>query len=198
MTSRSVIGGGVALALLVALASSRRSGGGGARGGGSTRGGGAPLVQVPATSTPLDRGQAARFLSVAYLDTAGRRPTAPELSMLLAQSAVETGGWRKMRRWNYGMITTSSGEFFRLVNDPKHRYAVYESPEAGAGAFVGLLARRYPEAWAALGSNSVRAYAYALKSAGYYEAEPGSYADALGSWYPGFLRFVAEVGRGNA
>lgn len=157
---------------------------------------GQPGGQGAATHTPVSRGEAFRLLGAAYQDASGERPSPGALAMLAAQSAVETAGWKEMRRWNFGHITTKTGPFFKLPNDEAHKYRIYRNAEEGARALAELLRDRYPGAWRLLGQDDVPTYAEALKARGYYETSPARYATALRSWYPSFR--AVTMGQGNA
>jgi len=190
--NRALVVGGAAALVLLAFSGARRA----PRAVRGVLDDGRSGVEGPATLTPTSHTEAFRLLGGAFEDASGTRPSADALAMLAAQSAVETAGWKKMHRWNFGNITTKTGPFFRLVNDTAHKYRIYQSAEDGARALVELLRDHYPEAWRLLGADDVRTYAEALKSRGYYEASPAEYAIALRSWYPSF-RAVTQ-GQGNA
>ena len=176
------IGAGVVLGVL--LLSSKTPG---------TPGAGAP-GQVPAVKTTLTRAQARAALEKALQLKLGRWPTASELAMLAAQSALETGNWQKMWNYNWGNITTTGSPWFTLGAEKlvgAHHYRPFNSVAEGATYYVDFLARRYPAAWALLGSGNTQAFSQALKAGGYYEGDPkkteeqkvASYAAGLDSRY---------------
>lgn len=145
------------------------------------KGSGAELDPV-LTPTSIER--ARTLLAEAFRDVAGAEPTPAEVAMLAAQSALETGNWLKMRQGNFGFVTATPGDtFFRIQGDTTHTYRAYATLEDGAHDFVGLIARRFPKAWALLNSRDVDAYAHELKAGGYYEAPEAAYAAGMRRLY---------------
>lgn len=148
-----------------------------------TRGGLYEAGQVKATRTPLSRQDAEATLRSALQATLGRAPSSAELKMLAAQSDLETRGWQALWNWNFGNLTTSAPPFFKL-SGIELKFRAYPSAADGAKAMVQLLAKKYPKAFALLGSGDTQKYASALKEVGYFgTGDAQKYAQGLASRY---------------
>lgn len=124
----------------------------------------------------------------AYRNVTGEVPSPHMLAMLLAQSALETGQWKKMYEWNPANITTQGKRgFYRLPGDTTHKYAAYPDAVTGAAAHVALLGRRYPKAMGAMLADAPELVAKLLKEGGFYEAPLGQYAQTLRALFDQFL-----------
>ncbi len=143
--------------------------------------------QVPAIRTPLAPSQALELITSALQAELGREPTAAEIKMLLAQTALETDHWQKMFNWNFGNSVASSGApFFTLRQASVHRFRPFSSAWQGVTYFVALIRRRFAQAWSLLGSGDPVAYAYALKAGNYYEGSPDGYGADMAALYRKF------------
>jgi len=143
--------------------------------------------QVPAIRTPLAPSQALELITSALQAELGREPTAAEIKILLAQTALETDRWQKMYNWNFGNSVASSGApFFTLREASVHHYRPFSSAWQGVTYFVALIRRRFAQAWSLLGSGDPLAYAYALKAQNYYEAPADQYGAAMAALYREF------------
>jgi hypothetical protein len=105
--------------------------------------------------------------------------------MLVAQSDLETRTWKAMWNWNFGnsVVGTSGALWFMIPGDTTHHYRAFDSDVAGAQHYVNMLKRRFPKAWAVLGSEDTLVFAQALKDQRYYEAPVETYAQGLASRY---------------
>jgi len=113
---------------------------------------------VPSQKTPVSPSEAMGFLRAAVLAQGGDEALA---RLVIAQSHLETGGWHST--WNYnlgnlrgswnGMTTSIPGaqeydDSGALVT-VSAGFRAYPGFQEGAGDKVSLLARSYPNAWAA-------------------------------------------------
>ncbi len=139
--------------------------------------------------TPIDGASASRHLAQAYQAVTGGPPSAATLGLLWAQWALETSRGQAMYGNNFGGIkagargpsallrtTEGHGKNARGVRD---RFRTYATPEEGARDYIGLLVRRYPEAFEALRQADLERFAAALERGRYFTAHPQSYKNAL-------------------
>ena len=153
--------------------------------------------------TPLDGDSASRHLAQGYQAVTGSPPSSATLELLWAQWALETSRGQAMYGNNFAGIkagargsaslaagerpqtrgsallstTEGHGASARRVRD---RFRTYATPEEGARDYVGLLVRRYPEAFAALRQGDLERFAAGLQRGRYFTANPESYRNALG------------------
>lgn len=142
--------------------------------------------QVEPVKTKLSINEARAILKEALTKELGRAPTAAELKMMMAQSALETGDWNKMWHWNFGnaVVGRSGANWYRLkhknpAEDMTHKYRVFDSAAAGATYYVKLVHGRYIKAFDLFSSGDTMAIAAAFKEKGYFEADPVKYAALL-------------------
>jgi hypothetical protein len=142
--------------------------------------------------TPLGGDEAASALSTAYESVTGHAPTAKQLSLLVAQWSLETGGGRAMMNYNFGGIkgqgpsglstsyTTKegSGATERTLVD---RFRAYGSAAEGATDYLRTLRGRFPQAFDAVKSGDAGGFAHALKREGYYTGSEVDYTRAVAS-----------------
>lgn len=112
------------------------------------------------------------------------KPTANQVALLMAQSALETSHWQSMWGYNFGNVIVTSGwtgDSIELDDSGNlRRFRLYPEPIAGARDYVGTLWRR--PAWrAGLLSGSPARFAASLKDdkPSYYEAPLARYRRAL-------------------
>lgn len=140
--------------------------------------------QVTAVKTPLTNAQAKTLLSAALTNAFGRAPTSGELSMVMAQSALETGHWKSIFNYNFGnSVGSTSNAWFALKGTPGYHYKAFSSASEGSQYFVNLLKKTFTKAWSLLGSGNPAAFAQALHDQGYFESPVEQYAAGLTSLY---------------
>jgi hypothetical protein len=138
-------------------------------------------------------------------DTAPARAT---VLLLLAQSAHETGKWKKgLHCWNIGNIKSREGDgrdwtMFRCREviggktvwfDPPHpatRFRAFRTLAEGAIDHLAFLrgSKRYADAWKAVERGAPTAFAQTLKAGGYYTDPVEVYSRALNSFFKEFDR----------
>ena len=150
----------------------------------------AGVRQVPPTRTPLSGQEAAQALEAAWTKAHGTPPSPNTLSILVGQWAHETGRGASMLNFNFGGIkgTGPSGAstvyrtregFGANEVQVQDRFRAYASAEEGAGDYLSLLQRRYPEALQAADRGDPAGFVQALKSRGYFTGDPGAYTKSV-------------------
>lgn len=146
--------------------------------------------QVPPTRTQLSGREAADALEAAWTRAHGTPPSPGTLSILVGQWAHETGRGAAMHNFNFGGLKGTgpsgastvyrtregSGASEVQVQD---RFRAYASAEEGAGDYLSLLERRYPEALQAAQRGDPAGFVHALKSHGYFTGDPAAYAKSV-------------------
>jgi hypothetical protein len=119
------------------------------------------------------------------------------LARLLAQSAVETGNWKKgFFEWNPANITTTRPRGFYFLPDDaalpreqRHKYAPYPNAETGAAAHIATLMRVHRPAWDLILSEApAEDIASALKESRFFESAAGPYGQAMAGKLEEILR----------
>lgn len=135
-------------------------------------------------------------LEDAFEERFGRLPTTKELSILLAQSDHETGGWSKFWNNNWAGIkglpaTPQEGVLGTTLLKTKEgygesevsirdRFRAYSEPYTGALDWLRLLQERYPKAIKALTVDQDPVlFAHGLKAGGWFTGDPTVYALSL-------------------
>jgi len=145
---------------------------------------------VPPTRTPLSGQEAAEALEAAWTKAHGTPPSPGTLSILVGQWAHETGRGASMLNYNFGGIkgTGPSGAstvyrtregFGASEVQIQDRFRAYASAEEGAGDYLSLLERRYPEALRAAERGDPAAFVQGLKSHGYFTGDPAAYSKSV-------------------
>ena len=161
--------------------------------------------------TPVTARRVALALGAAHEMVTGEEPTRATIALATAQSALETGRWKSIHRYNLGNIKASStyeGYYcqFRcneVINgkvewfDPPHpqtNFRAFLTLEEGAYDHVAFLSRRerYRLAWAALKLGDPDVYVGELKRAGYFTAGETAYRKAVVSLFDEYLRMLSK------
>lgn len=159
-------------------------------------------LEVPCERTPLRFEQARDAFAEAYAHEFFERIDVDTLAVLLAQSALETGRWKFLRRCNFGNKKASlsytglhqyypPGAVNELIDDdlvwfdpphPQTRFRAYATARDGAIAYVRFLGidtngggNRYQRAWDAAVSGDAEAFARQLSRLGYCTANTEPY-----------------------
>jgi hypothetical protein len=136
----------------------------------------------------------ARGFRVIFGKTIPRRT----LALLLAQSAVETGNWKKgYFEYNPANITTTRPRGFYFLPDDadlpreqRHKYAPYPDAQTGAQAHILNLTRVHRPAWDMMLSETGEPedIARSLRQTRFFEADPEPYGRALRAKFEEILR----------
>jgi hypothetical protein len=140
------------------------------------------MLLVPASAqamlTPLSEVAMERALRAGHVDAFGRAPRRARLDVALAQVSLETGRGRVIRCRNIANITTAKRSR-RCSTGPGLRR--FPSARAAAAAYWRLASVRAALPWFDRGD--AEGAAYALGRAGYYEADPATYAAGMRALY---------------
>ena len=145
---------------------------------------------VAPTRTPLSGGQAADALEAAWQGSMGRPPSQRTLSILVGQWAHETGRGSAMLNYNFGGLKGSGPSGASTVYathegfgpsevQTRDRFRAYDSAQQGAGDYLSLLQRRYPDAVQAAEHGDAVGFVQALKSGGYFTGDEAAYTKSV-------------------
>lgn len=151
---------------------------------------------VHAERTTITEQDAAQALKLAWNAVFGNDPTLEQLSLLWAQSALETGRWKSIWCYNFGNIKNTTGHTYYMIRcdeyiggkhvwlDPPDKgtwFDSYLSAEAGAEAYIRFLSQKhgYAAAWQQVIAGDPMAYCHALKMAHYYTADEAAYTKGV-------------------
>jgi hypothetical protein len=149
--------------------------------------------------TLLSPPEAATALAAAYQRLVGALPSQPVLALLIAQSALETGNWRKIHNYNFGNQKAGASyplivqfRCSELVNGvekvfdppaPECNFRAYESATAGALDYLRVLHAR-PHWWQGLQTGDPSTFVDALATPPkYFTANSALYKSALTSLF---------------
>jgi hypothetical protein len=149
--------------------------------------------------TPLNPSEAAAALAAAYERLIGAPPSQPVLALLIAQSALETGNWKKLHNYNFGnqkagvsyplIVQFRCSELVNGVEKffdppaPECNFRAYENAAAGALDYLRVLHAR-PHWWQGLQTEDPSAFVDALATPPkYFTANPALYKSALTSLF---------------
>ena|GEM_PF-1528595 len=159
--------------------------------------------------TQLSPSEAAAALAAAYQQLIGVPPSQAVLALLLAQSALETGNWKKIHNYNFG--NQKAGASFPLIVQfrcseivngaekffdppaPECNFRAYENAAAGALDYLRVLHAR-PHWWQGLQTEDPSAFVDALAAPPkYFTANPAIYKSALTSLFVQYGPLVLGV-----
>ena len=149
--------------------------------------------------TQLSPSEAAAALATAYQQLVGSPPSQSILALLLAQSALETGNWKKIHNFNFGNQKASTSyplivqfRCSEMVNGaekffdppaPECNFRAYETAAAGALDYLRVLHSR-PHWWQGLQTEDPSAFVDALATPPkYFTANPALYKSTLTSLF---------------
>lgn len=158
--------------------------------------------KVERIRTNVSEPQMAQAMIEAWRSLFGTQPSREQISMLLAQNALETGHRKSMWNYNIGNITTNGKDKFDYFDDLKTneqispgvwkkmnlKYRAYPSLKDGAKDYINFLSKsqRYQKAWQNVLNPNPVAFSKALKDAGYYTADEAPYTKTLSGLYSQF------------
>jgi hypothetical protein len=148
--------------------------------------------EVAPVRTPLSGSGAASALAGARQRALGGSPSAPTLSLLVAQWAHETGRGSAMFNHNFAGLKGTSPDGMSAVYATHEgsgegqtrvhaHFRAYESPATGADDYVNLLVQRYPDAVSAAQRGDATGFVQALKTKGYFSGDAGAYLKSVSS-----------------
>jgi flagellum-specific peptidoglycan hydrolase FlgJ len=141
----------------------------------------------------------------------GKTPSNAQLSVLVAQSALETGRWRSIHCWNFGNVKAGPDYEWLYCQfrcneviagkvewfDPPHpqcNFRAFTNIDTGALAHLRFLSglKRYAGAWKAAEQGDPAAFVHALKLAGYFTADETPYRRAVVPLFNEYMRMLAS------
>lgn len=141
----------------------------------------------------------------------GKTPTNGQIAVLTAQSALESGRWRSMHRFNPGNIKASSSYEYLYSQyrcneviggklewfDPPHpqtSFRAFMDLDTGVVDYLRFLSgrARYAGPWAAATRGDPAAFVHALKISGYFTASEGPYLKGVVSLFGEYMRLLAQ------
>lgn len=159
--------------------------------------------RVQREKTDVSEAQMAQAIIEAWRELFGKEPAKEQVSLVLAQNALETGHRKFMWNFNVGNITTDGKGTFNYFDDlatdeqitpgvwkkMNLKYRAYPSLRAGVVDYLRLLSQkggRYAKAWENIINPDPVAFSKALKAGGYYTANEAPYTKTLTSLFDKF------------
>lgn len=171
--------------------------------------------ELEAVKKTMSFDQAREATWLAFRRVMGKAPSAGQLALLLAHSALETGNWQVgLWNWNFGNVKASATydgfhQYFRCnekINgayvwfDPPHpqtRFRAYQTAADGCEAHIKFLAvdttplngkpNVYALAWDALLRVEPATYVAELKQANYFTADFEQYRNTVVKLFNAFI-----------
>lgn len=166
---------------------------------------------VPDLLTRVDAPTYLRAIRSGLETLNGKTPSNAHVAILTAQSALESGRWCSMHRFNPGNIKASdSYEYlycqFRCNEvignkvewfDPPHpqtNFRAFMDLDTGVLDYLRFLSQRarYAAAWQAAAKGDPAAFVHALKMSGYFTASEGPYLKGVASLFLEYSRLLNE------
>lgn len=166
-------------------------------------------TRIPDQLTPLTIDEAIEGMRGAVLKLKGVETKPEHVAVLIAQSALETGHWRSIHRFNVGNAKASAEyvgfycqfkcseilEGKTVWFEPPHPQCNFRAFFCAADGFadhIKLLANssRYARAWQCAERGDPEAYSRTCYSAGYYTANVESYTKSVVSLFGKYLPLV--------
>lgn len=154
---------------------------------------------------------ALKAISKAYQKSVGKVPSSDVLNVLAAQSALETGRWQLMYRYNFGGIKAQPSDPYVQVFDTTERvngvtvpmkqtFAAHTNIDDGAKHYVDTLKSR-ANWWAGAMTGDPLGFAKGLASSpAYFTADPAAYAQGLQACVKQYIalaeKYAVPIGMG--
>lgn len=145
---------------------------------------------LPANNTPLSPQDAAKALSQGYQKITGSVPSKDVLSLMMGQTALETGNWQKMPNYNFGGTKAQASDPYvqtfktqevigGVTQTLDQTFGAYTSAAEGAAAYVRTVLSR-PNWAQGLHSGTPEGFVTGLTTPPvYFTASPSSYLSGL-------------------
>lgn len=157
--------------------------------------------RVRRIKTQVPESEMSRAIVDGWRELFGSAPTKQQVSLILAQNALETGHRKSMYNYNVGNITTSGKDKYAFYDDittdeqlkpgvwkkMNLKYRAYPNLKEGVKDYLKLLSsKNYSQAWQHILRPDPVKFSKSLKGAGYYTANEKPYSDALAKLYTQF------------
>jgi hypothetical protein len=166
---------------------------------------------VPDLLTPCSALDYVRSIRSGLETITGKTPPNGQVAVLTAQSALESGRWRSMHRFNPGNIKASQDYAYFYTQfrcneviggklewfDPPHpqtNFRAFMNLDTGVLDYLRFLSGRvrYAGPWAAATKGDPAAFVHALKLSGYFTASEGPYLKGVVSLFNEYMRLLAQ------
>lgn len=159
--------------------------------------------RVRRIKTEVSAPQMAQAIFSGWQQLFGKAPTREQVSIVLAQNALETGHRKSMWNFNIGNITTDGKGRYDFYDDLETaeqihpgvwkkmnlKYKSYPSLSEGVKDYLRLISgKRYINAWKYIENPNPIAFSKALKNAGYYTANEAPYTKTITKLYNQFVK----------
>ena len=159
--------------------------------------------RVPRVQTPVSESQLVQAIIESWKELFSATPTKEQVTMVLAQNALETGHRKSMWNYNVGNITTSGKGSFNYIDDlttneqikpgkwekRNLKYRAYPTLKDGVVDYLKFLSgKKYAGAWTHIMNPNPVAFSKALKQIGYYTADEAPYTKQLKSLFDRFSK----------
>jgi flagellum-specific peptidoglycan hydrolase FlgJ len=166
---------------------------------------------VPDKLTPLTADMAAAALSDGYRIVTGAKPTQAILSLLIGQSALETGNWHSIHNYNFGNVRgeapntglytsfrageiENGKEVFYEAGDPRNKFRAFATAAEGAADYIRSLRDR-PHWWAGLMTGTPEGFVAGLTTyPAYFTANAALYTKTLHERANNYLALAQQYG----
>lgn len=162
---------------------------------------------IPDQLTPMSEAEACYALREAWKALFGAYPTNASLSVLWAQSALETGRWKSIHCNNFGNVKRHDDEDYCMFRcneviggkvvwfdppNPATEFCAYVTDVLGAQEYITFVSQRtrYQAAWKQVIAGNPVAYCAALKAADFFTADLVQYTKGVVSLCDEFLSKV--------
>jgi len=168
--------------------------------------------RVQRVRTTVSETEMAQAIIEAWKQLFSTMPTKEQVTMVLAQNALETGHRQKMWNYNVGNIITDGKGSFDFYDDlttseqvspgkwekMNLKFRSYPNLLAGVRDYLKLISsKKYAGAWSHIVNPNIVAFSKALKQAGYYTANEAPYTKQLSSLYKTISKSDAYEGAKN-
>lgn len=173
--------------------------------------------RVRRIKTEISDLQMAQAIAEAWKELFGTIPSKQQISLILAQNALETGNRKSMWNFNIGNITTDGKSQYDFYDDittkeqikPGNwkemnlKYRSYPNLKDGVKDYLKLLSgKKYSKVWQHIITPDPIAFSKSLKDAGYYTANEAPYTRAITKLYKQFNKSnispIADVANDNS
>jgi len=157
--------------------------------------------RVQRIGTNVSELQMVQAIVEAWKELFGFEPSKEQISLVLAQNALETGHRKNMWNYNIGNLTTDGKSQYNFYDDittkeqvkpglwesKNLKYRAYPNLKEGVKDYLKLLSsKKYLKAWKHILNPNPEAFSKSLKDIGYYTANEQPYTKAITKLYNKF------------
>jgi hypothetical protein len=161
--------------------------------------------QVARQATPVSAQDLANALATIWPVVIGGAAPAGAITVLLAQSAFETGAWKACWNWNLGNVKHTPGDgfdwFVMTASEGEganqtmvsSAFRAYPSLQAGAKAYLAILRQRFSSAWSYVLDGDTDGFVQALKDQNYFTGNLEQYQAGVTRYWNQFQNILPTV-----